>query len=61
MFVRMIKLILNLVTIIATLVSMGSLAEMTYDMAVNAGKESKRGFINISQLNQQLLGDRESH
>ena len=57
MFVRMINSILNFVLIIAALVSMGSLAEMTYDLAVNAGRESKQGFLSISKLNHQLLGD----
>lgn len=52
---RIIRSILNLVILIATLVTMGSLAEMTYDMAVNAGKESRRGFLSIAALNKQLL------
>lgn len=58
---RIIRSIFNLVLIIATLVSLGSLAEMTYDMAVHAGKESKRGFLSISKLNDQLLGSKSTH
>jgi hypothetical protein len=55
--IRAVRGIFNIVFIIATLVSMGSLVEMTYDMAVNAGQESRRGFLSISKLNAQLLGD----
>jgi hypothetical protein len=56
MFVaRTFRSIVNLVLLIAALASMGSLAEMTYDLAVNAGQESKRGFLSISKLNAQLL------
>lgn len=55
---RIVRSIFDLVVIITTLVSFGSLAEMTYDFAVHAGKESKRGFLSISKLNEQLLGSK---
>jgi hypothetical protein len=52
---RTFKSIINLIFVIATLASMGTLAELTYDMANNAADESKRGFLSISELNKQLL------
>ena len=53
--VRALKSVFNMVLLIATLASLGTLAEMTYDMANNAADESKRGFLSISELNRQLL------
>ena len=58
---RAFRSIVNLVLLIAALASMGSLAEMTYDLAVNAGHESKKGFLSISKLNAQLLGPKVEH
>lgn len=53
---RAIRSIVSLVALIFALASAGTIVEMTYDMAVNAGAESKRGFLSISKLNAQLLG-----
>lgn len=59
MFVaKAVRSIVNLVLLIFALASMGTLAEMTYDLAVNAGQESKKGFLSISKLNAQLLGSK---
>ncbi len=44
----------NIFALITFLVALGTLAEMTWDMANLAAKESKRGFLSISALNQQL-------
>lgn len=52
---RIIRSMLNLVFLVAALVTAGALAEMTYDMAVSAGNESKRGFIKTADLNKLLL------
>lgn len=52
---KIIRSIVNIVLLIATLVSLSTLAEMTYNMAFNAAKESKSGFLSISALNKQLL------
>jgi hypothetical protein len=59
MFVaRVFRSIVNLVALIFALASVGTLAEMTYDLAVHAGQESKKGFLSISKLNTQLLGSK---
>ena len=59
MFVaRVFRSIVNLVALVFVLASFGALTEMTYDLAVQAGQESKKGFLSISKLNAQLLGSK---
>lgn len=54
---RIIRSILNLVLLVATLASMGTIGTLAYEMAVDAGKSSKQGFLSIAQLNRQLLSE----
>lgn len=54
---RIIRSILNLVLLVAALASMGTIGSLTYEMAIDAGKASKQGFLSIAKLNQQLLSE----
>lgn len=53
--VRMFRAVINIVVLIAALASAGTLAGLTYDLAVKSGEEAKKGFISIAKLNKQLL------
>lgn len=53
---NVIKGIVNIFVLIAALVMLGTLGEMTMDMAGKAAKSSKIGFLSISKFNRQLTG-----
>jgi len=53
---NIIRGIFNVVTLIAALVVLGTIGEMTMDMANKAKESSKDGFFSISKFNRQLTG-----
>jgi hypothetical protein len=54
--VKVIKGIVNIMVLIAALVMLGTLGEITMDMAGKAASGSKAGFLSISKFNRQLTG-----
>jgi hypothetical protein len=57
---NIIRGMVNIVALIAALAMLGTLGEMTMDMANKAKDSSKVGFLSISKFNRQLTGTTQS-